>query len=110
VLLLVAAVAQLKVINQEKIMNGNSVGPAMSQKIFSMNLGVETVSLYLLCCAVADAGAAITRSTLQGKWNGSRTALEQELRRLESRNILANDGEDSQGAPMYRMMDEKKWR
>ena len=80
--------AQLKATNQEKTMNSNSVGPAMRQKIFSMNLGVETVSLYLLCCAVADAGAAITRTTLEGKWNGNRTTLEQELRRLESRNIL----------------------
>ena len=101
---------ELKATNQEKTMNSNSAEPAMRQKIFSMGLGVETVSLYLLCCAVADAGAAITRTTLQGKWNGNRTTLEQELRRLESRNILANDGEASQGEPVYRMMDEKKWR
>ena len=91
-------------------MHSNSVGPAMKQKIFSMNLGVEAVSLYLLCCAVADAGAAVTLTTLQGKWNGNRTTLEQELRRLESRNILGKDGEDSQVEPVYRMMDEKKWR
>jgi cytochrome c oxidase assembly protein Cox11 len=102
--------AQLKTINQEKTMNRNSVGPVMSQKIFSMNLGVETVSLYLLCCAVADAGAAVARTTLQGKWNGSLTTLEQELRRLESRNILENEGGDSQGEHVYRMVDEKKWR
>ena len=91
-------------------MNSNSVGPAMRQKIFSMNLGVETVSLYLLCCAVADAGAAITRTTLQAKWNGSRASLEQALRRLESRNILVSAGDESQGEPEYRMVDEKKWR
>ena len=91
-------------------MNSDSVGPTMRQKIFSMNLDVEAVSLYLLCCAVADAGAAITRTTLEGKWNGNRTSLEQELRRLESRNVLGIDGEDSQGEPVYRMMDEKKWR
>lgn len=95
---------------QEKTMNSNSVGPAMRQKIFSMKLGVETVSLYLLCCAVADAGAAITRATLEGKWNGNRATLEQELRRLESRNILSSEGDDSQGEPVYRMVDEKKWR
>ena len=51
-------------------MNNNSVGPAMSQKIFSMNLGVETVSLYLLCCAVADAGA-LARGT--DPWEGTAT-------------------------------------
>jgi len=91
-------------------MNLNSAIPAMSQKIFSMELGVETVSLYLLCCAVADAGAAITRSTLQEKWNGNRTALERELRRLEDRNILSSDDEEAQGETVYRMVDEKRWR
>lgn len=91
-------------------MNRNLVGPAMSQKIFSMNLGVETVSLYLLCCAVADAGAAITRATLQEKWNGNPASLVQELRQLESRNILGGDGEDAHGEPVYRIVEEKQWR
>ena len=91
-------------------MNHDSVGPAMSQKIFSMNLGVETVSLYLLCCAVADAGAAITRTTLQDKWNGNQTALERELRHLEERNILRREDPEMQENPVYRMVDEKLWR
>ena len=91
-------------------MNHDSVGPAMSQKIFSMNLGVETVSLYLLCCAVADAGAAITRTTLQDKWNGDQTALERELRHLEERNILRREDAEMQENPVYRMVDEKQWR
>ena len=90
-------------------MNPNSVAPAMSQKIFSMKLGVETVSLYLLCCAVADAGAAITRSTLQEKWNGNKTTLERELRRLEDRNILSSDDEEVHGERVYRMVEEKRW-
>jgi hypothetical protein len=90
-------------------MNRNSAGPIMSQKIFSMNLGVETVSLYLLCCAVTDAGAAITRTTLQEKWNSPRTSLEQELGRLEGRNILSRDHTPVQGEPVYRLVDEKQW-
>ena len=90
-------------------MNPNSVAPAMSQKIFSMKLGVETVSLYLLCCAVADAGAAITLSTLQEKWNGNKTTLERELRRLEDRNILSSDDEEVPGERVYRMVEEKRW-
>ncbi|MBC2712256.1 MAG: hypothetical protein HGJ94_15120 [Desulfosarcina sp.] len=91
-------------------MNRNSVGPAMSQKIFSMNLEVETVSLYLLCCAVADTGAAITRTTLQDKWNGSRASLERELRRLEEKNILCRDDAEAEGYPVYQMVGEKRWR
>ncbi len=82
----------------------------MSQKIFSMNLGVEAVSLYLLCCAVADTGASITRTTLQDKWNGSQSGLEGELRRLEEKNILCREAPGSEEAPIYRMVDEKRWR
>lgn len=91
-------------------MNRNTAGPTISQKIFSMDLSVETVSLYLLCCAVADAGAAITRTTLQDKWNGSQAALERELCRLEERNILCPDDAKAQGEGVYKMVAEKKWR
>ena len=91
-------------------MHRNPVGPAMSQKIFSMNLDVETVSLYLLCCAVADAGAAITRTTLQEKWNGNQIGLERELRRLEKRSVLCKDATQVEGNHTYRIVDEKEWR
>ena len=90
-------------------MNSHSGGPAMSQKIFSMNLGVETVSLYLLCCAVADAGAAITRTTLQEKWNGDRASLKRGLDQLEDRNIVCREDGEAKGEPEYRVVDEKKW-
>lgn len=90
-------------------MNSHPGGSAMSQKIFSMNLGVETVSLYLLCCAVADAGAAITQTTLQEKWNGDRNALERGLGQLEDRNILSREDVETKGEPAYRVVDEKKW-
>lgn len=92
-------------------MHHNSTGPAMSQKIFSMNLEVETVSLYLLCCAVADGGAGITRTILQEKWNGDQITLERELSRLIDRNILDRDAEAEEGGEtVYRVVDEKKWR
>jgi hypothetical protein len=97
------------VTNQEIKMKPSSAGPAMSQKIFSMNLDVEAVSLYLLCCAVADAGAAITRSTLQEKWNGSRATLDREIGKLMGKNILCRDNQGEQEDPSYLMVDEKKW-
>ena len=91
-------------------MNSDAVGPTMNQKIFSMNLGVETVSLYLLCCAVADAGAAITPTILMDKWNGDRSSLDRELFSLEKRNILCRTDTEVQDDPVYRIVDEKKWR
>ena len=91
-------------------MNRKPGAPAMSQKIFSMNLDVETVSLYLLCCAVADAGAPITKRTLQEKWNGASEALERHLKRLEEKKIIDRLVEKGMEENVYLVMDEKKWR
>lgn len=91
-------------------MQNDSDRPAMSQKIFSMNFEVETVSLYLLCCALADAGATITPEALEGKWTGSRDALDRELKRLEERNIMRREQATAQAPPVYRVVDDNKWR
>lgn len=91
-------------------MSHDSTTPAMSQKIFSMNLDVETVSLYLLCCAVTDAGAAITRTTLMEKWNGTQEELNRQIGRLEEMNILARKGRTGNGESVFVVVDEKKWR
>jgi hypothetical protein len=89
-------------------MTSNHIGPSRSQKIFSMNLEVETVSLYLLCCAVADTGSEITKETLMDKWNGSAEALTRELDFLVEKKILGR--EESDGITAYRIFDEKKWQ
>jgi hypothetical protein len=91
-------------------MNGDSTQPAMRRKIFTMNLDVETVSLYLLCCALADAGTAITRETLAEKWNGSGAGLDRELRRLEERRIIGRNEDAAGDAPVYDLTDERAWR
>lgn len=91
-------------------MNHDSTKPAMSQKIFSMNLDVETVSLYLLCCAVVDAGTAITSTTLKEKWNGTQEDLNRQIDRLEEMNILDRKGRTGNGESVFVVADEKKWR
>jgi len=88
-------------------MTSNTSGPIRSQKIFSLNLKVETVSLYLLCCAVADTGSEITEEILLDKWTGSPISLTRELDFLVGRNIL--DRKESGGNTTYRIMDEKNW-
>lgn len=62
--------------------------PAMNQKIFALGLPVETVSLYLLCCALADQGTAITEENLQQVWNDSPQRLSQSLAELAARRIV----------------------
>ena len=91
-------------------MSHDSTRPAMSQKIFSMDLDVETISLYLLCCAVIDAGAAITRTTLMEKWNGTQGELNRQIGRLEEMNILARKGVTGNGESIFRVVEENKWR
>lgn len=91
-------------------MRHDSTTPTMSQKIFSMDLNVETVSLYLLCCAVVDTGAAITRTTLMEKWNGTQEELNRQISRLEEMNILARKGQTGNGESVFVVVDEKKWR
>lgn len=90
-------------------MPDHPAGPAMRQRIFSMELDVETVSVYLLCCALADAGATITVDTLADKWNGDQASLERELKRLEQRKIIIQTDGEGQSAPIFRMVDEKHW-
>jgi hypothetical protein len=53
-----------------------------------MSLAVETVSAYLLCCALADGGAPITVENLTPKWQGSQEELLQRLDELAQRNIV----------------------
>ncbi|BBO81673.1 hypothetical protein [Desulfosarcina ovata] len=91
-------------------MQADHIEPTMSQKIFSMNLAVETVSLYLLCCAVADAGAPVTVDALTDKWNDSIGSLEQELNRLEERNIIQKDDAGGSTSRRYKIVAEKNWR
>lgn len=91
-------------------MSSNPGDVSMSQRIFDMNLPVEAVSLYLLCCALADAGAAITRETLSERWNGSDEALEREIAFLEKKNILCRTGAQEGSATAYVLMADKHWR
>jgi hypothetical protein len=82
----------------------------MRQRIFSMGLTVEAVSVYLLCCAIVDAGGTITRTALQDKWNGRSDALDRELGLLEDRQILGRESSGGQAVAAYRLTDEKHWR
>ena len=49
--------------------------PAMSQKIFDQNLSTETISVYLMCCGLTDAGSTLSTANLLEIWNGSDSSL-----------------------------------
>lgn len=90
--------------------NHHGDGPSMNQSIFQMGLSVETVSLYLLCCGLVDAGRSVTTGNLQQVWNGTPTALDEGLRCLEERNILRRRSSHRQGRPAYQLIGVEHWK
>ncbi len=62
--------------------------PSMNQKIFTLGLPVETVSLYLLCCALADQGTTISEANLEKVWTDSAQRLTRSLAELTARGII----------------------
>ena len=85
-------------------------GPSMNQLIFRMGLSVETISLYLLCCGLADAGRAITTQNLQQVWNDTPDALDEGLQTLEQKNILRRILSDGQDRSAYQLTGIEHWK
>ncbi len=91
-------------------MNQNGQTTSINQKIFTLDLCVETVSAYLLCCGIADAGSSITTKNLLGMWNSTRESLDKGLQDLESRNIICRIISDREEYNIYRLTDADSWK
>ena len=83
---------------------------SMDQKIFNIGLSVEKVSLYLLCCGLADAGSTITKKNILKIWNGSEEELRDCVRTLEEKNILLRILSDGKEHDVYKLTDVEQWR
>jgi hypothetical protein len=84
--------------------------PSMNQRIFEMDLPVETVSIYLLCCGFTDAGKTVSFKNLLEVWNGSRDQLEKGLAQLEDKNILKQIISDKSDNRIFQVADNHCWR
>jgi predicted transcriptional regulator len=82
----------------------------MSQKIFKLGLSVETVSVYLMCCSLADTDTTISTKKLSEMWNSTRASLFEALKDLETRNILRRIISDRAGNTVYKLSDVKNWQ
>ena len=91
-------------------MNSQNQTPAMNQKIFKLGLSVETVSVYLMCCSLADTDATISTKKLSEMWNSTRASLLEGLKDLETRNILRRIISDRAGNNVYKLLDVKNWQ
>lgn len=81
----------------------------MSQKIFKMNLGVEAVSVYLLCCGIIDNGETITTKNLLKIWNGTMDVLQKSLSELEKSDIIRRIISDREGNEGFKLTNDKNW-
>jgi len=91
-------------------MNSQNRTPAMNQKIFNLGLSVETVSVYLICCSIADTDTTISTNKLSEMWNSTRASLLKGLKDLETRNILRRIISDGAGNIVYKLSDVKNWK
>jgi hypothetical protein len=83
--------------------------PAMSQKIFSLNLSTETISVYLLCCGLTDAGATLSTANLLDIWNGSEASLQEGLEDLEKKQIVKKIISDRDSRDIYILTSTADW-
>jgi hypothetical protein len=82
----------------------------MNQRIFQMNLSTETVSLYLLCCGLADSGATLSVKNLLEIWNASPEAMNESFLELEERGIVLKIISDGKVNHIYKLNDVEEWK
>lgn len=83
--------------------------PAMSQKIFNLKLSTETISVYLMCCGLTDAGATLSNANMLEIWNGSEADLEAGLRILEEKKILKKIISDQDTRDIFILTNTADW-
>ncbi len=83
--------------------------PAMSQKIFSLNLSTETISVYLMCCGLTDAGSTLSTANMLEIWNGSEASLQDGLSALEERKIVKKIISDQDSRDIYILTNTADW-
>ena len=83
--------------------------PSMNQKIFSLGLSTETLSAYLMCCGLTDAGSTLSTTNMLEIWNGSEASLLEGLGTLEERKILKKIISDQDSRDIYILTDTADW-
>ncbi len=84
--------------------------PSRDQKIFNLNLSTETISLYLLCCGIKDAGITLTTKNILERWNGTEEGFQKAMKELEDRNIISKIMTDGNQHDAFHLKDVHGWR
>jgi len=91
-------------------MDSQNQTPAMNQKMINLDLSVETVSVYLICCNLSDNNTVISTKNLSSMWNGTEALLIEGLKDLEEMNILRKIISDREENNIYQLSDVKDWK
>lgn len=82
----------------------------MDQRIFRMGLSVEAISIYLLACALTDAGETATQTSIGLRWNGSAEELADGISLLVDRKVFtAMVDTDSDREPAFVIAAPDAW-
>ncbi len=82
----------------------------MNQIIFQMGLSTETVSLYLLCCGLAESGATLSTKNLLDIWNASPETMAASFLDLEEHGIVLKIISDGKVNHIYKLTDAHDWK
>jgi hypothetical protein len=91
-------------------MVSDTKAPSRDQRIFDLNLPTETISLYLLCCGIKDAGVTLTTKNILERWNGSEEAFQKAMKELEDRNIISRILSDGDKNDAFQIKDVHGWQ
>ena len=91
-------------------MDSQNQTSSMNQEIFNLDLSVETVSVYLICCNLSDNNTVISTKNLSSMWNGAEESLIEGLKDLEERNILRKIISDRDEKNVYQLTDVTDWK
>jgi len=82
----------------------------IDREIFNTGLPVESISLYLLCCGLIDAGIGPSLETIRARWTASEEALQRSLDELIQKRILQRPSAEGAPEAEIRPADRCEWR
>ncbi len=82
----------------------------MRQRIFDLQLSVETTSLYLLFEGFSASKSNVSTQEIFKVWNSTETLFKKGLEELEERNVIARVLTDSEYNGYYRLVNNNRWQ
>ncbi len=82
----------------------------MRQRIFDIQLSVETTSLFLLFEGLSVDKSNVSTQEVFNVWNSTEALFKKGLEELEERNIIVRVLADSEHNGYYRLVNNNRWQ